>query len=51
MAMTVTGKKNSLHTTGNTISYCFTDEEGSTVAVFEFCENLLVQPDGMYTVE
>lgn len=46
----VTGKKNSLSVTGGTIRYTLTDAEGKTLAVFEFFGDLLVRPDGMYTV-
>ena len=51
MRMTVTGKQNSMSTTGNTVTYCFTDASGDTVAAFEFFNGLLVCSDGMYTVE
>lgn len=51
MRMTVIGKQNSMSTTGNTVTYCFTDAAGSTIAAFEFCNGLLVRPDGMYAVE
>ena len=51
MRMTVTGKQNSMSTTGNTVTYCFTDASGNTVAAFEFFNGLLVCSDGMYTVE
>lgn len=48
--MAVTGKRNSLSTTGNTVFYCFEDGNGENIAVFEFYGELLVRPDGMYTV-
>jgi len=49
-SMIVTGKKNSLSVTGNTTVYAFTDDDGDTVAAFEFYGDLLVMNDGMYTV-
>lgn len=49
--ITVTGKQNSLSVTGNTITYCFLNGNGETVAAFEFYGNLLVMPDGMYSVD
>lgn len=51
MRMKVTGKRNSLRATGNTVSYVFKDENGKAAASFEFCDGLLVMPDGMYEVE
>ena len=50
MRMTVTGKQNSISTTGNTITYCFTDSDGTVVAAFEFYNGLLVRSDGIYKV-
>lgn len=50
MNMKVTGKQNSLSTTGNTVTYFFCDADGNTVAVFEFYGKLLVSSDGMYTI-
>lgn len=49
--MRVTGKKNSMCTTGNTIIYKFTDENGDTRACFEFYGDLLVRNDGMYSIK
>lgn len=51
MRMTVTGKQNSMAVTGNTVICCFRDEDGSTVASFEFYGGMLVRPDGMYSIE
>ena len=51
MSMTVTGKQNSMSTTGNTVTYCFTDSNGNMIAAFEFYNDLLVCPDGMYTIK
>lgn len=50
MSMRVTGKQNSMATTGNTVTYCFTDPDGTLMAAFEFYNGLLVCSDGMYTV-
>lgn len=49
--LNVMGKQNSLSVTGNTVIYCFEDENGDTVAAFEFYDGLLIRPDGMYVVE
>ena len=51
MSMTVTGKKNCNSVTGNTVIYRLTDSEGNDIAKFEFYKELLVMPDGMYTVQ
>ena len=51
MSMMVTRKQNSISTTGNTITYCFTDTEDNMIAVFEFYNGLLVCSDGMYAVQ
>lgn len=51
MRMHVTGKQNSMATTGNTVTYSFKDSDGTMIAAFEFYDGLLVCSDGMYTVE
>ena len=48
--MSVIGKKNSMFTTGNTVTYCFEDNKGKTIAAFEFYRDLLVWQDGMYAL-
>lgn len=48
--MTVTGKKNSMAVTGNTVTYVFSGADGESAAAFEFFGDLLVRPDGMYSV-
>ncbi len=50
MEIVVTGKKNGMFTTGNTVTYFFEDMNGEEVASFEFFDNLLVCPDGMYSI-
>ncbi len=50
LSLQITGKANSLSVTGNTTCYHLTEPDGTVIAVFEFCGDLLVRPDGMYTI-
>lgn len=51
LSLWVTGKVNSLSVTGNTVCYHLVNPEGTVIAIFEFCGDLLVRADGMYALE
>ena len=51
LSLWVTGKVNSLSVTGNTVCYHLVNPEGTVIASFEFCGDLLVRADGMYALE